>query len=84
MTRRVFLRNAAGAVALAGAGSPAVAQQEPYQFGCETLPYRAQTFERALEGIRKAGYKYVMPTPTHAAQATSPAALRRASWPPAL
>lgn len=77
-TRRTFLRNAACAAALAGAASRAVAQQEPYQFGCETLPYRAQTFERALEGIRKAGYKYVMPTPTHAGKPVFTTALTAA------
>jgi len=28
--------------------------------GCQTLPYRAYPLERALEGIQKAGYRYVM------------------------
>lgn len=60
-SRRRFLQTAA---ALGAASSLAAAPQ--YQLGCETLPYRAFPLERALEGIRKAGYRYVMPYHMHA------------------
>ncbi len=62
-TRREFL--AAGAAALAAVPARAAAR---YQLGCQTLPYAAHPLQRALEGIRKAGYKYVMPYSTHAKQ----------------
>ena len=42
------------------AGLPALAAPDRYMLGCQTLPYRAFPLERALEGIQKAGYKYVM------------------------
>jgi L-ribulose-5-phosphate 3-epimerase len=38
---------------------------ESYRLGCQTLPYRALPLSRALEGIRKAGYRYVMLNATH-------------------
>lgn len=44
---------------------PLAAAAESYQLGCQTLPYRAFPLPRALEGIRKAGYRFVMPTSTH-------------------
>jgi sugar phosphate isomerase/epimerase len=37
-----------------------------YRLGCQTLPYRGYPLVRALEGIRKAGYGFVMPYQTHA------------------
>ena len=40
--------------ALAPAGD-----QERLQLGAHTLPYRAYPFERALEGIARAGFRYV-------------------------
>ncbi len=52
-------------VLLAGAAlaaMPAVAQQRRptnFQMACMTLPYSGFPFERALEGIAKAGYPYV-------------------------
>ncbi|MEB2360081.1 MAG: sugar phosphate isomerase/epimerase [Bryobacteraceae bacterium] len=60
-SRRRFLQTAA---AFGAASSLAAAPK--YQLGCETLPYRSFPLERALEGIRKAGYRYVMPYHTHA------------------
>jgi sugar phosphate isomerase/epimerase len=62
-TRRDILRNAAGIAA--AAAIPSGAATEPYQLGCQTLPYRGQPLSRALEGIRNAGYRYVMPFQTH-------------------
>ncbi|MCW5977468.1 MAG: sugar phosphate isomerase/epimerase [Bryobacteraceae bacterium] len=68
-TRRQFAQAAAGL-----AGWRAAAAEERYQLGCQTLPYRAQPLARALEGIRKAGYRYVMPNHSHAGKpAFSPA-----------
>ena len=65
--RREFL--GIGAAALAGARlAPA---QEPkrdptkFQVACMTLPYSAFPFDRALTGIKAAGYKYVALYTTH-------------------
>ena len=84
LTTRQWLRQTAGGVGLAA--MPAWAA-EPCQFGCQTLPYRAHPVARALEGIRQAGYRYVMLHSTHQGQpvfspSLSPAAranLRRQS-----
>ncbi len=59
LTRRAVLQ--AGACALL---SSAQAQTPPagltkFQTACMTLPYSAFPFERALEGIARAGYKFV-------------------------
>lgn len=53
MRRREFL---AGSLL-----SPAFAQTAPtrFQLACMTLPYSAHPMERALEGIKRAGYDYV-------------------------
>jgi len=64
-SRRDFLRGAAGVATAAALSTPARAGAA-YQLGCQTLPYRALPMARALEGIQKAGYKYVMPHYTHA------------------
>lgn len=47
--------------------APAFAQSKPtrFQLGCMTLPYSAFTFERALTGIKSAGYEYVAWGVTH-------------------
>ena len=63
LTKRQFLNHAAGLAGLAGL--PLRAASEPYQLGCQTMPYRSYPLSRALEGIRKAGYRYVMPSSTH-------------------
>lgn len=66
-SRREFL---CGAAALAGgtiafaAGGAVEARQEPrrptrFQIACMTLPYSQFPLNRALEGIRRAGYRYV-------------------------
>lgn len=63
LTRRDLLIQAGGAAlaapALRAAGT------EPYKLGCQTLPYQNLPFERAIEGIQRAGYKYVMLGSTH-------------------
>jgi sugar phosphate isomerase/epimerase len=53
-TRRQFLTQTAGLAAMTAGAA------KPYQLACQTLPYRSQPLRRALEGIRKAGYRYVM------------------------
>lgn len=58
LTRRDLLKSAA--VVTAAAPLPR------YEFGCQTLPYAALPLARAIEGIRKAGYRYIMPFHTHA------------------
>lgn len=62
-----MLRNFSPAAALIAMQLPArAAGEERCQLGCQTLPYRTYPLARALEGIRKAGYRYVMPFYTHA------------------
>jgi len=73
IARRSFLAGAAGlaaSAAIGARGAPAEAPRPPekgppeagprWRLACQTLPYRGQTLERALEGIRKAGYRHVM------------------------
>jgi sugar phosphate isomerase/epimerase len=64
-SRRSFLKTAAALAGAAAVRSSARAE-ERYQLGCQTLPYRSLPLARAVEGIRKAGYKYVMPYYVHA------------------
>jgi sugar phosphate isomerase/epimerase len=66
-TRRLFLQRVGGIAGVAGIlrGAHQPQSAERYQLGCQTLPYRTFSLARALEGIRKAGYRYVMPTPSH-------------------
>jgi sugar phosphate isomerase/epimerase len=42
------------------AGTLRPAETERYKLGCQTLPYQFLPFPRALEGIKQAGYRYVM------------------------
>jgi sugar phosphate isomerase/epimerase len=76
LTRRSFLHVGGSALAL-GAGEPAAAAQpqaqanaprQPptrFQIACMTLPYSGFTLERALTGLRGAGYRYVAWGTTH-------------------
>ena len=54
MRRRDFIASAAGTLASAAAASPT-----NFQLACMTLPYSAFPLERALTGIRGAGFRYV-------------------------
>jgi sugar phosphate isomerase/epimerase len=76
-SRRAFLRQslavlggmAAGRIAQSAGRAAQAAPSNataPYELSCQTLPYRAHPLPRALEGIRKAGYQYVMIYQTHA------------------
>src|SRR5215831_8250761 len=68
--RRAFLQGTAAGIAglaLAGAGAPAADKDKPaekgkptkFQIACMTLPYARFPLERALSGIRDAGYRHV-------------------------
>src|SRR5262245_65154828 len=77
-SRRTFLRAGAAGVAALTAALPATAaapraQEQPparkptqFQVACMTLPYSRFPLQRALEGIRTAGYRYVAWGTTHA------------------
>jgi sugar phosphate isomerase/epimerase len=54
-----------GAAILPRSVQSAATSSEKYQLSCQTLPYRRFPLRRALEGISKAGYKYVMLYQTH-------------------
>jgi sugar phosphate isomerase/epimerase len=60
LTRRAFLASGAGALAASRLG----AQSDPktptrFQIACMTLPYSAFPLQRALQGIKGAGYSHV-------------------------
>jgi sugar phosphate isomerase/epimerase len=57
MRRREFLVSALAAPVLASAEDAAAPTR--FQIACMTLPYAASPLERALSGIRAAGYRYV-------------------------
>lgn len=61
MTRRDLLK----ASALAPALLQSAGSRTKFQLACMTLPYAAFPLERALQGIQKAGYKYVAWGTTH-------------------
>jgi sugar phosphate isomerase/epimerase len=71
LDRRGFLgRGAAGVagLALAGLARPAVGQERKptqFQIACMTLPYSQFPLQRALTGIKEAGYRYVAWGTTH-------------------
>lgn len=61
MTRRQLLGAALGAAAAQGQNVP----WTKFQYACMTLPYSPFPFERALKGIRGAGYQHVAWGTTH-------------------
>lgn len=73
--RRGFLQaTAAGLAGLAAGGSLAAADQKPaadrgkptrFQIACMTLPYARFPLQRALTGLKSAGYEYVAWGTTH-------------------
>ncbi len=68
LTRRAFLQTAAaGATALALGSARGAEPRKPTQFqiACMTLPYSAFPLDRALQGIKAAGYRYVAWGTTH-------------------
>jgi sugar phosphate isomerase/epimerase len=72
LDRRAWLRLAGTGLAALTAGAAARAQPVPargkptrFQIACTTLPYARFPFERALAGIKEAGYSYVAWYTTH-------------------
>src|SRR5213592_3194126 len=60
MQRREFLKAAAAALPLArAAGSPQAKRPTRFQIACMTLPYSQFPLQRALTGLRGAGYHFV-------------------------
>jgi len=62
MTRRTALQLCVAPLA----AHRAAAARRPYRLGCQTLPYRNLPLPRAIEGIRRAGYRYVQVYHMHA------------------
>jgi sugar phosphate isomerase/epimerase len=66
ITRRAFLQRAALIPGVALAASSLGAERKThFQIACMTLPYSAFSWERALQGIQRAGYRYVAWGTTH-------------------
>src|SRR5712692_1084280 len=73
LNRRSFLQLGAGLASLALVSPSQAAKDEPpkkgkptkFQIACMTLPYAQFPFERALSGIKAAGYLYVALYTTH-------------------
>ncbi len=78
LSRRTFLQAGAAGIALNSVAEPLAAGQTPaqpanqprhpptrFQIACMTLPYSQFSLERALTGIRGAGYRYVAWGTTH-------------------
>ncbi|HEU0142815.1 MAG TPA: sugar phosphate isomerase/epimerase [Bryobacteraceae bacterium] len=63
LSRRTLLASAAG---VAASALPATAATGRGQLGCMTMLYRAHPLDTALQGIRKAGFQYVVPARAHA------------------
>src|SRR5690242_21389305 len=59
MTRRSFL------VSSAALAQPQTARPTNFQIACMTLPYAQFPMQRALEGIARAGYRFVAWGTTH-------------------
>ena len=67
LSRRSFLQVSAAAALAAVSGAPAGESPKPTQFqiACMTLPYARFPLARALEGIKRAGYRFVAWGTTH-------------------
>src|SRR5260370_31064679 len=64
-TRRSFLLSS-GAFSAAAAAQPVPSKPTHFQIACMTLPYAQFPLERALEGIARAGFRFVVWASTHA------------------
>src|SRR5262245_50468221 len=73
LSRRSLLQLGAGCAGLALVGPARAVEDQPtkkgkptkFQIACMTLPYAQFPFERALAGIKSAGYRYVAWGTTH-------------------
>jgi sugar phosphate isomerase/epimerase len=59
ISRRAFLQSAMAAATLSASLAAEKRSKTDFQIACMTLPYSHFPLERALSGIRDAGYKYV-------------------------
>jgi sugar phosphate isomerase/epimerase len=87
LNRRHFLLTSAATVgaltALRAAEPPAKKKPTEFQIACMTLPYARFSLERALSGIKSAGYRYVAWGTTHVnAPGGKPAPILAADDPP--
>src|SRR5262249_39963604 len=94
-SRRRFMQvSAAGLTALTGfagqasaaptgGGDPQPKTRTRFQIACMTLPYSRFPLQRALQGIRKAGYSFVAWGTTHMEEGGKQAAMMPADAPPA-
>jgi sugar phosphate isomerase/epimerase len=86
MDRRTMLRaTAAGAASLAlGSAGGAAEKKGPtrFQIACMTLPYSQFPLERALSGIKAAGYRYVAWGTTHKEGSGKPVPVLAGDAPP--
>src|SRR4051794_40354988 len=67
VARRMFLKTAMAGALIPFDFTLARAQQPPtkFQIACMTLPYNQYSLQRALEGIKSAGFEYVAWGTTH-------------------
>lgn len=80
LTRRCLLPAACAAAAVR---APAQSAPTIFQLACMTLPYRPFPFERALAGIRKAGYRYAAWGTSHTTASGKTAPVLDVEAPPA-
>src|SRR5260370_7218830 len=64
-TRRSFLLSSS-AFSMAAVAQPAPSKPTHFQIACMTLPYAQFPLERALAGIARAGFRFVVWGTTHA------------------
>jgi sugar phosphate isomerase/epimerase len=65
MHRRTFLQAASTLFLSGSVRADTITKKTRFQIACMTLPYAQFPFERALEGIKKAGYEFVALGTTH-------------------
>ncbi len=92
LSRRSFVKLGAAAVSSAALGRPAFCSAAPepargkpteFQVACMTLPYSAFPLQRALDGIKAAGYRYVAWGTRHQEAGGEQAPVMPAEAPPA-
>lgn len=86
LPRRTFLGGVTAAAILATNGqlaADAIQKKSTFQIACMTLPYSQLPLERALSGIRGAGYKYVAWGTSHKEEGSKSVPVMPAEAPPA-
>ena len=59
LTRRTLLQSAAAGLGVSAAAPAASGEPTRFQIACKTNPYYAFSFERAVQGIAGAGFRYI-------------------------